>query len=59
MRVTSKGSQSHSSVLSDNGHEVRFNGGMEFTDEIDFDGCRRVRLVAEHFLRRTRMNRRP
>lgn len=57
--VTPKGAQSHSFKLKDNGREVRFDGGVEFTDEVGPDGCRRVRLVAGLSLRRTRMNRRP
>ena len=57
--VSSQESQSHWSVLTDNGREVRFDGGVEFTDEVDSDGCRRVRQVAGHISRRTRMNSRP
>ena len=50
------GSQSQSSLLRDDGCDVRFDGRVELNDEIDLDGGRKPRLVAGHSLRRT-MNR--
>ena len=52
------GSQSQSSLLRDDGCDVRFDGRVELIDEIDLDGGRRLRLVAGYSLRRRTMNRR-